>query len=86
MKLLGQIDRHYIGAPGCEDGFLCCHVAQPQLKDVGIDDKLVRDNERMLTGGFYAEVDLSYDAVIAQEKMVEPFLVSSLSTNSTVQT
>ena len=33
-----------------------------QLKDVSIDDKLVRDNERMLTGGFYAEVDLSYDA------------------------
>src|SRR6187397_2427559 len=27
-----------------------------QLKDVSIDDKLVRDNERMLTGGFYAEV------------------------------
>ena len=34
-----------------------------QLKDVGIEDKLVSENERMLTGGFYAEVDLSYDAV-----------------------
>ncbi len=49
-----------------------------QLKDVGIDDKLVRDNERMLTGGFYAEVDLSYDAVIAQEKNGRPFVVSAL--------
>lgn len=49
-----------------------------QLKDVGIDDKLVRDNERMLTGGFYAEVDLSYDAVIAQEKNGRPFTVSAL--------
>jgi ATP-dependent Lon protease len=49
-----------------------------QLKDVGIDDKLVRDNERMLTGGFYAEVDLSYDAVIAQEKNGRPFQVSAL--------
>jgi len=49
-----------------------------QLKDVGIDDKLVRDNERMLTGGFYAEVDLSYDAVIAQEKNGRPFSVSAL--------
>jgi ATP-dependent Lon protease len=49
-----------------------------QLKDVGIDDKLVRDNERMLTGGFYAEVDLSYDTVIAQEKNGRPFLVSAL--------
>ena len=49
-----------------------------QLKDVGIDDKLVRDNERMLTGGFYAEVDLSYDAVIAQEKNGRPFSISAL--------
>ncbi len=49
-----------------------------QLKDVGIDDKLVRDNERMLTGGFYAEVDLSYDAVIAQEKNGRPFTISAL--------
>jgi ATP-dependent Lon protease len=49
-----------------------------QLKDVGIDDKLVRDNERMLTGGFYAEVDLGYDAVIAQEKNGRPFMVSAL--------
>jgi len=49
-----------------------------QLKDVDIDDKLVRDNERMLTGGFYAEIDLSYDAVIAQEKNGRPFSVSAL--------
>ncbi len=33
-----------------------------QLKDVSIGDDLVRDHERMLTGGFYAEVDLGYDA------------------------
>src|SRR6185295_98038 len=49
-----------------------------QLKDVGIDDKLVRDNERMLTGGFYAELDLRYDAVIAQEKNGRPFSVAAL--------
>src|SRR3954451_2178155 len=49
-----------------------------QLKDVAIDDKLVRDNERMLTGGFYAEIDLSYDALIAKEKNGRPFSVSSL--------
>src|ERR1700722_2999991 len=48
-----------------------------QLKDVSIDDKLVRDHERMLTGGFYAEVDLSYDAVIAQEKNGRPFTASA---------
>src|SRR4051812_152966 len=49
-----------------------------QLKDVSIDDKLVRDNERMLTGGFYAEIDLGYDAVVAQEKNGRPFAVAAL--------
>ena len=37
-----------------------CYVAElPSLalKDVRIADKLVREHERMLTGGFYAEVD-----------------------------
>jgi ATP-dependent Lon protease len=45
---------------------------------VSIDDKLVRDNERMLTGGFYAEMDLNYDAVIAQERNGRPFSVAGL--------
>jgi ATP-dependent Lon protease len=49
-----------------------------QLKDVSIEDKLVRDNERMLTGGFYAEIDLTYDAVIAQEKNGRPFAIAAL--------
>ena len=33
-----------------------------QLNDVRIADELVREHERMLTGGFYAEIDLDYDA------------------------
>jgi ATP-dependent Lon protease len=37
------------------------------IKDAQIDDDLVRANERMLTDGFYAEVMLEYDPVIAQE-------------------
>lgn len=49
-----------------------------QLKDVRIDDAIVRTNERMLTGGFYAEVDLAYDAQIAQERNGRPFAVESL--------
>lgn len=49
-----------------------------QLKDVSIPDKLVRDNERMLTGGFYAEIDLTYDAVVAQEKNGRPFAIPAL--------
>jgi ATP-dependent Lon protease len=49
-----------------------------RLTDVRINDKLVRDHERMLTGGFYAEVELGYDASIAQEKGGRPFEVLSL--------
>jgi ATP-dependent Lon protease len=49
-----------------------------QLKDVCIDSKLVNENERMLTGGFYAEVDLEYDASIAQEKNGRPFLIPAI--------
>jgi len=49
-----------------------------RLKDVRIGDKIVRDHERMLTGGFYAEVELGYDASIAQEKGGRPFEILSL--------
>ena len=49
-----------------------------QLDDVRIDDKLVHEHERMLTDGFYAEVTLTYDAAIAQEKNGRPFAIDSL--------
>src|SRR5580692_2755923 len=49
-----------------------------QLKDVRISEAMVHANERMLTGGFYAEVELSYDPTIAQEKNGRPFGVDSL--------
>jgi ATP-dependent Lon protease len=49
-----------------------------QLKDVRIDPGLVSANERMLTGGFYAEVELEYDAAIAPEEKGRPFGVVSL--------
>ena len=48
------------------------------LRDVRIDDDLVKQHERMLTDGFYAEVTLSYDAAIAQEKNGRPFAVDGL--------
>lgn len=37
------------------------------LNRVRIADRLVDENERLLTGGFYAEVTLEYDGVIAEE-------------------
>jgi len=49
-----------------------------QLRDVRISPELVNEHERMLTGGFYAEITLAYDAAIAQEKSGRPFGVESL--------
>jgi len=58
-----------------------CFIAElPSLglKDVRIEDNLVHDNERMLTDGFYAEVNLTYDSAIATEKSGRPFAIDSL--------
>jgi ATP-dependent Lon protease len=49
-----------------------------RLRDVRIDSDLIQRHERMLTGGFYAEVELTYDAIIAQENSGRPFGVESL--------
>ena len=48
------------------------------IKDVRVDDDLVKQHERMLTDGFYAEVTLSYDATIALEKNGRPFAIDNL--------
>lgn len=49
-----------------------------RLNDVRITPELVKEHERMLTGGFYAEVTLSYDSAIAQESHGRPFGVEGL--------
>jgi ATP-dependent Lon protease len=58
----------------------CCIAELPSLalRDIRIGDELVRDNERMLTDGFYAEVNLSYDGIVAQENNGRPFRIDSL--------
>ncbi|MBP7937486.1 MAG: BREX system Lon protease-like protein BrxL [Phycisphaerae bacterium] len=58
-----------------------CYVAElPSLalRDVRIADQLVNDHERMLTDGFYAEITLGYDSVIAQQQNGRPFSVDAL--------
>ena len=58
-----------------------CYIAEVPslaLKDVRIPDQLVRDHERLLTDGFYAEVTLSYDPLVAQEQGGRPFSIDSL--------
>ncbi len=56
-----------------------------RLTDVGIPDEFVVANQRMLTGGFYAEITLSYDAVMEDRsdrgnrgKGARPFAISAL--------
>ena len=48
------------------------------IRDVRVEDELAKNHERMLTDGFYAEVTLSYDATIAQEKNGRPFAIDAL--------
>jgi len=49
-----------------------------RLTDVRIAGDLVNKHERMLTGGFYAEVGITFDVAIAQEAKGRPFGVTSL--------
>lgn len=49
-----------------------------QLNKVRISSEIVNANDRMLTGGFYAEIELEYDAAIAQENNGRPFGVNSI--------
>jgi ATP-dependent Lon protease len=49
-----------------------------QLNKVRIDAEIVSSNDRMLTGGFYAEITLEYDAAIAQENNGRPFGISKI--------
>src|ERR1035438_10332539 len=49
-----------------------------RLREVRITPALVQQHDRMLTGGFYAEVEVSYDATIAEEQAGRPFGVESI--------
>lgn len=59
-----------------DNGYLAS-LPSVQLTNVRIADKLVDDNERLLTGGFYAEITLEYDPAIAEERG-NPFGVQDL--------
>ena len=49
-----------------------------RLGKVRIPSEVVYKNDRMLTGGFYAEIELEYDAAIAQENNGRPFSISNI--------
>ena len=56
-----------------------------RLNDVRISAELVSAHERMLTGGFYAELELTYDATVAEEKGGRPFGIEVLTSDPTLQ-
>ena len=49
-----------------------------QLNDIHISPELVDEHQRMLTGGFYAEVTLEYIAALAGEQGGQPFRVDAI--------
>ena len=49
-----------------------------QLNGIHISDQLVNEHDRMLTGGFYAEVTLEYIAQLARESGGQPFRIDSV--------
>ncbi len=49
-----------------------------QLNDVRISDDIVTSNDRMLSGGFYAEIEIEYNPAIAEERQGRPFGIVSL--------
>jgi ATP-dependent Lon protease len=60
------------------NGVYLANLPSLQLNKVRIANEVVYANDRMLTGGFYAEVELEYDPLIAQEKGGIAFGIVSL--------
>ncbi len=60
-----------------DNGYLAT-LPSLRLTKVRIPDQIVDENQRLLTGGFYAEITLSYDSMIADEKGGNPFGVFAL--------
>ena len=56
-----------------------------RLNDVHIDAAMVADNERLLTGGFYAEIQLEYDATISPREEWAAVLPQCPAADSTLQ-
>ncbi len=63
-KLIDNVSVRFVEKEG---GYLAS-LPSLNLNRVRIRDKIVDENERLLTGGFYAEVTLEYDSIIAEEK------------------
>ena len=49
-----------------------------QVRDIHISPQLVNEHDRMLTGGFYAEVTLEYIAGLAKQQGGSPFRIATI--------
>lgn len=49
-----------------------------RLNKVRIPSEIVYENDRMLTGGFYAEIELEFDTVVAEENGGKPFGIKKI--------
>lgn len=74
VKLIDQIT---IRLDSNTDSYLAT-LPSLRLSDARFDSEMIFGNERLLTGGFYAEITLEYDATIAQEKNGRPFGILNL--------
>ena len=61
-----------------DSGNYLANLPSLRLNKVRIPSGVVYANDRMLTGGFYAEIELEYDAAIAQENNGRPFGISNI--------
>ncbi len=74
VKLIDLVSARFSQA---DKGYIAT-LPSVQLNKVRISDQLVDDNQRLLTGGFYAEITLEYDALIAEENSGDAFGVKDI--------
>jgi len=75
---LGPHHRYRTRAARCQKCLLHCRTSEPRATRRAYLGHIVEENERILIDGFYAEVTLAYDSVIAQEKNGRPFGIEAL--------
>jgi ATP-dependent Lon protease len=61
-----------------DSGCYLANLPSLRLNKVRIPSEVVYANDRMLTGGFYAEIELEYDAAIAQENNGRSFGIRNI--------
>jgi ATP-dependent Lon protease len=61
-----------------DSGNYFANLPSLRLPKVRIPSEIVYANDRMLTGGFYAEIELEFDKVLAEENGGKPFGVVSI--------